>query len=266
MFTISSDPEFICMDSNGKPKSVIDLLGGSKSEPKKTKNGFVQEDGVVGEINPIPADNIIDFVRNQQLNLQDLKDIIACHNLFVSEKTSDIYTLTDLFHPSATLSGCDPDINAYTGRENPGPDLEDTNKRWTGGHLHIGWGHTDYAEKVALIKALDITLGLPSVSLDTDRERRKAYGYAGSYRPQEVADGKQYNGVEYRVLSSFWIHKPELLSWVFKGVEKAMKLKNKMGMLRGIEDDVQKAINTYDTELAKSLLSSLQLQERLNAT
>ncbi len=59
-----------------------------------------------------------------------------------------------------------------------------------------------------LVKQLDYFLGIPSLLLDKDEERRHLYGKAGAFRP------KPY-GVEYRVLSNFWLKSPELMRWVY---------------------------------------------------
>ena len=59
-----------------------------------------------------------------------------------------------------------------------------------------------------MTRQLDISLFLPSLLFDDDTERRKLYGFPGSFRP------KQY-GVEYRPLSNKWLRNEVLMTWVF---------------------------------------------------
>jgi hypothetical protein len=102
--------------------------------------------------------------------------------------------------------GCDPDFNAWDhGAANEPPDMFQP-LRTAGGHLHIGWNVDEREHQIkamALVKQLDCFLGLWSLRLDTNGAlRRSLYGKAGAFRL------KPY-GVEYRVLSNFWMfHQP----------------------------------------------------------
>ena len=95
---------------------------------------------------------------------------------------------------------------------NPKPTCEDKNLRSCGGHVHVGTKH----DPIHVVKAMDIYLGVPSLKLDPDKQRRKLYGKAGAFR------FKSY-GVEYRTLSNFWIWSKELQEWVFKQTNKALE-------------------------------------------
>src|SRR3546814_1862742 len=72
-----------------------------------------------------------------------------------------------------------------------------------------------------LVKQLDWYLGLWSLGKDKDKVRRSLYGKAGACRI------KPY-GVEYRVLSNFWIKnkKSRLETWnrMVKGIEEMKRL------------------------------------------
>ena len=43
MFTLGSDAEVPLVDLNGRYRSAIGLIGGSKTHPRKTEHGYVQE-------------------------------------------------------------------------------------------------------------------------------------------------------------------------------------------------------------------------------
>jgi hypothetical protein len=85
--------------------------------------------------------------------------------------------------------------------------------------VHVGFGDDTLAmkEKVLMAKILDMYLGIPSVILDQDTQRRQTYGKAGSFRPKDY-------GLEYRVLSNFWSFNDNLIRWVFNQVEDAVEL------------------------------------------
>ena len=109
---------------------------------------------------------------------------------------------------SAKVLGCTPDYNAWTLSINPSPDVSGDLERvrTASGHLHIGWTeNVNLAKDVDhlrhcndLVRQLDWYLGVWSLSQDSDPTRRNLYGKAGACRY------KPY-GVEYRVLSNFWL-------------------------------------------------------------
>src|SRR3546814_5830384 len=87
--------------------------------------------------------------------------------------------------------------------------------RCAGGHLHVGWTEGESLGSIQhvmncsdLVKQLDWYVGLWSLGKDKDKVRRSLYGKAGACRI------KPY-GVEYRVLSNFWIKnkKSRLETW-----------------------------------------------------
>jgi len=118
--------------------------------------------------------------------------------------------------------GCEPDFNAYTGRENPRPNAKNT-FRTASGHVHIGWTEgadpldpAHFADCIAVVKQLDWSLGLMSKLWDSDEKRRTMYGDLGAFRP------KPY-GVEYRTMSNAWLTDDNLISYVFDQVQLSME-------------------------------------------
>ena len=99
-----------------------------------------------------------------------------------------------------------PDFNAWEGNLNPPPDTSaNPRTRCAGGHLHVGWTKDADLSDIShilngrdLVKQLDYYLGAWSLQKDGDPTRRSLYGKAGACR------FKPY-GVEYRVLSNFWV-------------------------------------------------------------
>ena len=113
--------------------------------------------------------------------------------------------------------------------------------------MHIGTKHNQFD----IIKTADLYLGVPSVILDNDTERRKLYGKAGCLRP------KPY-GVEYRTLSNFWIWDKKTISWVYHQVATCIN-KCEEFISSTTEEDrlkIQDCINNNDKDTAKQLINT----------
>lgn len=106
--------------------------------------------------------------------------------------------------------GCAPSYNAYGLKGN----IEDGRMvpyRFAGGHLHFGTSNTDHKRIEKLVKALDMVLGVASVSLLGELDnpiRRRFYGLPGEYRLPS-------HGFEYRTLSNAWMCHPLAMNMVF---------------------------------------------------
>ena len=122
------------------------------------------------------------------------------------------------------------------------------------GHISIGWDDFTQEQQVDMIKAMDATVGLESVLLDFDTERKKLYGKAGCFRFTAF-------GIEYRSLSNFWIKTDESLQWAWNTTMKAIDLVNsgKIEEVKELGDYIVKAINTNNKELAQELLNKIEI-------
>lgn len=206
-FKFGCDPELFVLNSEGKPVTAAGLIPGTKEEPHKVEYGAVQVDGMAAEFNIDPVDNFKDFNRNINAVMGQLQSFLPSgHTLSAIPAVRFSPEVFDDSPDEAKELGCSPDFNAWTGDINPPPsDPEDPYLRTASGHIHIGWGDDMDLGDIQhimncrdIVKQLDWYLGGWSIRVDTDPERRKLYGKAGAYRP------KTY-GVEYRVLSNFWI-------------------------------------------------------------
>lgn len=134
----------------------------------------------------------------RKLSRDKMKAMKVSDVSFVSGAPVDL----DLKHEAgerACVSGCDPDINAYTGEFVYGvPNYEDHPFVWCGMHIHMGVAYP-IKDANSVIKMLDRTSGLMSVAMseedDVSRMRRRFYGGAGAYRIKDY-------GLEYRVIGS----------------------------------------------------------------
>jgi hypothetical protein len=87
-------------------------------------------------------------------------------------------------------------------------------------------------------------LGLWSVIRDPDTKRRELYGKAGAFR------FKPY-GVEYRVLSNFWLHTPDRMEYVWHLVRGALGCRTEPDPL------LQDIINSSNVSAAKEFFHGL---------
>ena len=122
------------------------------------------------------------------------------------------------------------------------------------GHISIGWDDFTQEQQVDMIKAMDATVGLESVLLDSDTERKKLYGKAGCFRFTSF-------GIEYRSLSNFWIKTDESLQWAWNTTMKAIDLVNsgKIEEVKELGNYIVEAINTNNKELAQELLNKIEV-------
>lgn len=205
-FTFGCDPEMFVFDPEGRPVAA-DMIPGSKEEPHKVKFGAVQRDGMAAEFNIDPAKDFAEFNRNISAVMQQLAGFLPeGHTLKAVPAVRFDPEIFNQATDEAKVLGCSPDFNAWTGELYPPPnDPEDPYMRCAGGHLHFGWttgaslGDDEHVAHCRdLVKQLDWYLGAWSVRMDPDPTRRRLYGKAGACRFKDY-------GVEYRVLSNFWI-------------------------------------------------------------
>lgn len=256
--TIGADPELFLVNSKtGEVVSSIGIIPGEKGNPYRSKDmpeGYGLEiDNILAEFNIPPVSSKEDFIEAMTYMKNYIKKFIKAKNpnLDILCKASMIVNEDQLQSPEAKLFGCNVDYNAYTEMPNPKPKGEDTNLRSAGFHIHIGYNNCNVDTSLKLVKYLDMYLGVPSVIKDNDTKRRSLYGKAGCFRLTPY-------GVEYRVLSSYFLSNKITLAWVWKGINRAIDALNRNTLLAD-SDFVQKAINESDKTIAELLIKSYKL-------
>jgi len=255
---IGADPElFLTKDNNFV--SAFGMIKGTKENPFKVENGAVQVDGMALEFNIKPAKNSDEFSYNVNSVMSQLRNMIPNEFEFSKKPLASFSKSYMSMQPKeALLLGCSPDYNAYIQEMNPSKIGYDTPKRVAGGHIHIGWtenedpfeyGHFSSCSQLAI--QLDYALGVPSILLDKDTERVKYCGNAGSFRP------KPY-GLEYRVLSNFWIYNEQYTAFVCEKARRALTdiAENNMTYRNYFEGNSENIINKKLTHHAREMLIS----------
>ncbi len=258
--TIGADPElFIINSKTGKVVSAIGLIPGKKHsawvDATWPKGYGLETDNILAEFNIPPAKTKQEFIDSINFMKQFIRG-------FVKERNSDfdIKTVASLHVDEKELNsseakefGCSVDYNAYTESPNPKPCGETTNLRSAGFHVHIGYPDRSAEKSISLVKYMDAYLGIPSVLLDRDMERRILYGKAGCFRLTPY-------GVEYRVLSSFFLSNDQTIGFVYDGTMRALT-----AFYAGIElppaESVVNCINNGNAELAIKLVDKFKLNK-----
>lgn len=256
---IGTDPEcFIINKKTNKVKSSVKLIPGTKEFPHHIDElgpGFaLQTDNILAEFNVPPTNNLETWVEN----IEKMKDYIRSFVQNINENydilcaASQNVPKSELRSKQAKEFGCDPDFNIYTGDVNPKPEnAATTTLRSAGFHVHVGYDQCNVDRSIRLLGYLDAYLGIPSIIIDKDSQRRSLYGKAGCFRLTDY-------GCEYRTLSSYFMKDRKHLEWVFKQTVKAIKAYNECKRIpRG--ELTQMVINTNNIETAKELCKDYNL-------
>lgn len=260
--TIGCDPEFFMKDrKKGKLISAIPYVDGTKEEPKQLTRGNIQRDNVALEIATDPAKGMDEFVENIKQTLIEAvatlpkdKEIVALPSATFDEK--------ELEHPEAQRFGCDPDFDAWEVCQNDPPCALDVSFRSCGAHIHVGTDGEDenvflldFDGKLNTVKAMDCIHGLISTTLDYSQEsiaRRQLYGKPGAHRPKDY-------GVEYRVLSNYWLKSPTTAMMMYHLTQDALRVvrENKIDDLINTlgEAEIKRVISEGDVKAANKAVS-----------
>ena len=252
--TIGHDAE-VFVTNKGTIAHAIGLLGGSKESPLQVEDGAIQEDNVLAELNIWPATSADEFVSRTNSVMDQIVTRLP-EGYDVRVQSSHHYTKPMLMAmPKQALEfGCDPDFDCWTLAPNDTASSL-TTLRTAGGHVHIGFScEVTPVTQTEVMRMCEYLLGLPSVLLDDDTERRSMYGKSGAYRP------KAY-GAEYRVLSNFWLKDEQVMRWVY---DQAVLCHEQRNMLKAYYDvldttELSRVINESDKQAAAYWVEELAI-------
>lgn len=235
---IGSDIEVPIVENN-RIVSAEGKIGGTKEQPLPLPSGrAVQEDNVMLEFNTLPV-TLDNFAKEIQ---QAFDEIINIHQFEV--KSSHHFSFEELSTKQAQRFGCEPDYCVWDRSVNKAP-LSKGNLRTCGGHIHISYENPNIIDTEELVKAFDLYLGVPSILIDRDKDRRLMYGKAGAFRI------KPY-GFEYRTLSNFWLAN-NLSEWIAENIKQVFTITDFSG-ISILKDEIISCINNGDEDLAKELI------------
>lgn len=248
---LGADPEVFLLDTlqGNKPISAIGLIGADKWNPLQMHDlpaGFtLQEDNVAMEFGIPPAATADEFVAHIRTVMERSLEYVYT-GLTFSKMSCIMFPKDQMDHPLASVFGCEPDYNAWTGTVNPRPKPPHEHLRSAGGHIHV---ETDQ-DPLYVVQKADLFLSVPLVLMDDGVQRKEIYGKAGAHR-------KKPYGVEYRSPSNWWIFEEERIRWVWRNMERALGANIDMADLA---ETVQTCINTNNKVLAQSFIDAYELE------
>lgn len=248
-FTIGSDPEVALIGHTG-PVSSDGILGSKTHKHLRMEldGGFnIHEDNVMLEYNIPPASSKEQFVSFHDKALALIREkvpaVIDISNEFEVEYSNEIIETEN-----AQVFGCEGDECIYPNYESV--SYIPTNKRYAGGHIHIGYPGENEADSLNLIGWLDYYVGLNCVLEEPKNTRRDFYGKAGTYRRQAGIK------IEYRTPSNYWIFSPEKREIMYDRVSQAVQKVNEGAVISAaVKNHIRQAIDTNNKFLAKRILT-----------
>jgi hypothetical protein len=253
---IGSDFEFF-LKKDGEFISAIPHNVGTKLLPEALdKEGCcVQRDGVLQECNvpPVRLDQAGEFWENVQYVRDFLKARFQYDGITVECCASAVMPKKEMRSKEAKQLGCDADFNAWkNGMVNEKPHVENENFRTCGCHYHMSYEPHTVDTAIELVKRFDLFVTVPFILIDKDKERRKLYGKAGSYRLQQW--GNVY-GVEFRQLSNKCLEDKWLVEYVFHQIGRMIDHFNETGpgAIDKEKKKIVECINTSNEKIAAKL-------------
>lgn len=254
-FKVGADIEVFLMHKDTKEiVSAEGMIQGSKDFPFVFEEPFYATslDNVMAEFCIPPATSPSEFYMSIQKALKYINKTIPKH-LKAAAIPAAFLDSKYLQTENAMLFGCIPDFNAWTLQENPAASKGGT-LRTCGGHVHIGYEEPQEHVNIALVKAMDLFVGVPSILFEPSNPRKMMYGKAGSFRH------KQY-GVEYRTISNYYLESKSLTNWVFDNTVEAINFVNKGSELStSDESEIVDCINQSDEGMAFYLVSKFDIK------
>jgi hypothetical protein len=272
---IGADIEVFLQDnSTGEIVSAEDIIRGSKYDPyqfhDKNKYYSTSLDNVMAEFTMPPASNIEEWLEGLNVAYNYILNIAKEKGLGIAPIPAANLHERFLMTDNAQTFGCEPDFNAYDKTMNEKPEAEDPTLRSAGGHIHLGYENPaikfngviwkydpeNDEERCEIIKMMDLHIGIPSVLMEPDNQRKKLYGKAGAYRPKEY-------GAEYRTVSNFYLAGEHLRKWAFNATKNAIEFLNSNGTIEelanGLGNHIREVINNNNKKEAKELIKQFNL-------
>jgi hypothetical protein len=253
--SLGADPE--CFVYSG-----LKLLPAFEFLPGKGKDVMLYNDGFQAEwkYNHEGAhcqNNLVKYTRERLIELNSLalqKDPKARLSLKNVVRVPQV--ILDNAHPRHVELGCEPSYNAYNMRGKPVANPRKLPYRFAGGHCHFGTWTTQKPNYEKIVKTLDNILGVWSVGVARHIDnpiRRQYYGLAGEFRKPKYTEGL---GVEYRVLSNFWLQSPAIMQLTWGIGRMCVRLAHSRygNLWAGNQDETIDVINNCDYERATKII------------
>lgn len=247
--TTGADPEIFVEGEKG-------IIPAWEFLPEKKPGQLMFWDGAQAEVTP-RGDSCLERLTKEIRSL--LNNVLAEAKKKDKGAKFSLKNVVELSPPVLNTSdmkyiqlGCAPSLNIYNDRGKDIVNPRELVQRFAGGHLHYA-GQFDASEVEETVRALDAILGIAGVSLAGEMDdpvRRQYYGLAGEFRLPK-------HGIEYRVLSNFWLIHPAITYMVMELFRVVIRLVQS-GLFSRVwvseENTVREVINNCDVKAARKLL------------
>jgi hypothetical protein len=249
-YASGTDPEFFVLDSLGAVLPTRSFLQDKKHCPEMFYDGLQAEITTGGltcleQLSRVITDRL--NVVSSYATRMAKGARITCQNSF-KFTPAQMQTFSD----EDVRFRCSTSLNIYDDAGEL-PEAREYPWRFAGGHIHIGCGRRPAPVLKAMVRALDGIVGVAGVSLARNfdnPERRRMYGRAGEFRIPK-------HGLEYRVLSNFWLCSPLIFHLVFELTRYAYRIGEAGAfdlLYEGTEGEIRHCINRCDVSLACKLI------------
>ena len=267
-YTFGSDFELAVKEINGNIIPAL-MVPGTKDNPVSIGNNcFCQRDGVNFEANIPPVNTKKDWLKYTDYCFKEGNRLLALQGLTLHPSSSHVYSPEQLDQGDLRKLFCTESNDAYqNGKIRNVKVSKKTNMRTCGYHFHIGFNRKcpesgkfpDMATKCLLAFYCDLHMGVVSVLLDTDNQRRNMYGKPGDFRFKSIGTPcNRLNLFEYRSLGGNLLKDKRNISWVFnagKNVIKSFNARSPLPDLKIMYD----TINNSDVSSAEKLIKEYNL-------
>lgn len=216
-FLLGSDPEaFIVNNRSGLVVSAKRFTVGTKDEPENCENGYaLLNDNILIEGNVPPAATKEEFIVNMSKLWSMMNERASTRGAHI--ENDDCREISDALMDTneAKEFGCSSFRDAWNELVEIETPRLSGNQRPAGCHIHIGLDDASDSLKMAVVRAFDMFVTIPSITM-TGQNYRTAnlYGLLGACRV------KSY-GVEARSLGGTFFN-PKYFAWIYENVEKAI--------------------------------------------
>lgn len=266
-YTLGSDFELATV-REGKIVPALEIEG-NKWDPMSIENDcYIQRDGVNAEFNIPPVSSKEDWLRYTNYCFDKGSELLALHGLTLLPSSSHVYDSEQLDQYDLRELGCSESYDAYNNAAVRQIEGAADNMRTCGYHVHIGFNHKcpvskekpSKAELCNLAHYFDLYLGVPSVILDPDTERRNMYGKPGDFRFKVIkSQRKQINLFEYRSLGGNLLRSFDMIEWVYDNTLIAIEAFNKQIKLPSLKT-LYNTINKSNVAAATKLINKYEIQ------
>jgi hypothetical protein len=222
---IGTDPEAFVVDAGNRPVPAHRFFG-NKDEKREVAPGiWAFRDGYAVELNVPPQSDVVDLMGTVAAGWRGVQDLLPRGLRLEHTPTMRINLKKDLADAPEDVKhfGCEPSYCAYLAKSKiPKINAWEHPWRYAGAHMHFSANPVEVASThkwlknkanhLLFIRLMDQMVGWPLTAewpILAQFQRRRYYGQAGEFRPQEYPDGSI--GLEYRTPAS-----GQLRDWCFQ--------------------------------------------------